>query len=361
MTGPCHPKRTILRSALRCGTATICIAGLLGLGGCEPENPTGNGSGPRSGGGSPPGFIAVVGAARDDPLWPIIEHSARRHHDRAGLYETRYFVPEGNTPQDQLDLLETVCRPDLIGLCIHGLDPERLTPILERQARLGVRIVSILRPVPARLRVGHVGLDDDAIGRTLGEAVLDELPEGGSIMVIHAGSEHAVHERRWRTFRKTVAFRPRLEVFAELDCHDDPIQARRIIRERSARYPRLSAWVTLGDWSLGEAESVADLFGPEMNPEAKLLAFGGTPDHWPLMRQGRCRVIGVDYEELGSKALTFCELALTDREPTDPSQFRLPLRTIKSENLDDYVRDWQRWGGEQATPTSRSAADRVGR
>src|SRR5690606_29281674 len=113
------------------------------------------------------------------------------------------------------------------------------------------------------------------------------------------------------------------------------VEARRVIRERMERYPRLDAWVWLDDWPLRDETDLDALIGPT----CKVVTFGGYPGQWPLLRSGRLPVVvTADFSELGARAVQFCDTAL--REPSRfESRYHAPLRTVWSITLDAFIAD----------------------
>ncbi len=292
-----------------------------------------------------PGFIAFVGAGENDPLWPILKTSAAAYADTAGTVEIRYFSARAQSPQAQLKLLQSLNDPEMRGLCIQIIDPQTVNTLLEQMVARGIPVVSMVQPAAERARSGHVGWDEEAIGIMLADTTVRAVSPG-SIMVLHAGHEHPLYAQRLTAFEKRIALSPEVEIFAGIDCHMDGLEARKIMRDRMERYPRLSAWVALDDWPIRDV-GLSDDFMP---PSCKLITFGGGPAHWPLIRSGRCpAVVTACYNELGPKAVQFCETAI--RGPSMfGSRFHAPLRTVWAANLDDFMRDWTYWStGEYPT------------
>ncbi len=289
--------------------------------------------------GEDKGFIAFVAARDRDPIWPVLKTSAERQAAAFGDMEVRFYEPKGPSPQDQIDLINSLTDPRMRGVCVEITDAEALTPTLTQLYNRGPRIVSMLEPVPERLRVGHAGFDDAQIGEALAEATAVALDGEGSVMLLHAGYVDRTHGSRLIAFERKLKQYPQIALYAKIDSRGDPREARRIIRERSRRFPRLSAWVSLSDWPLRDVV-VADDALPE---GCRLITFGGTPGQWPLIREGVSPVIvGAHYGDLGAKALEFCEAAI--RQPSRfVNRYAAPLRLVQPSNLDDYIRDWTFW------------------
>jgi ABC-type sugar transport system substrate-binding protein len=159
-------------------------------------------------------------------------------------------------------------------------------------------------------------------------------------MILHAGEDHPIYGPRLRAFDMELSQHHSIEVFARLDCHDNPITARQLMRERTARFPRLSAWVCLGDWPTRGLEHEADLGLP---PTCKIFIVGGMPEQWPLVQSGRVPlIVSNDYHEIGWQALQLCEIAIRKRS-SFLQRYLAPLRVIKPDTLDKFMHDWELW------------------
>ena len=286
-----------------------------------------------------PGYIAFVSAGRRDPLWPVLETSAQRYHQTLGTIETRYLTPAGDSSKDQIALLESLTEVALRGVCVQIRDPVALEPTLHKLYERGVRIVSMVQPAPVEWRVGHAGFDEKQVGEMLAEAAADALGEKGTLMVLHAGSEHPVYGERLWAFRDRMKWYPQIEVLAWLDCEGNGRRAREIVRERFARFPRLSAFIAVDDWPFRNVGITEDA----LPTGSRCITVGGYPRHWGLVRNEISpRIVAANYRDLGARALQFCEVAIGD-ESRIANLYHAPLRVIQPMNLDAYIADWTSW------------------
>ncbi len=333
----------------RAGTFTMVRAGLVQawplmgfalLGGCGE-----GGGGPTTQPSAPAprlmqGYIAFVGAGETHPLWPVLRRSAENYSESVGTIEVRYLNPAGRSPQDQINLLRGLTDPAMRGLCVQVEDPLALPGVIDEIEDRGVAIVPMIHPLPGETRAGFAGLNNEEMGTLLADATARVLGGHGSIMLLHAGAEHPVYGPRLSAFDEEIERHRQIEVFARVDCHGDALQARRLIRERSERFPRLSAWVSLGEWATSGLTSEQALGLPA---GCRLITCGGGPEQWPLIRSGRCpAVVVADYHRVGAKALQFGETAIR-RASSFESRYVAPLKVIDAAGLDQHIADWQQW------------------
>lgn len=302
------------------------------------------------------GFIAFVGAGPSDPLWPVIQAGAH-NYDSGSPIEIRRFNPPQDTPQSQIDLLAQLEDPDLRGICVHMSDMDTVSPVLGRLKKHGVMVVTMGAPAPSSLRIPHVGTNDTEIGEALARCTVDALGEkGGTIMILHAGDDHPVYGPRHLAFTEQLRRKSRIIVMGDLNCKGDPATARQIIKERSARYPRLDLWVAMDDWPLADGVPAGEVFG---QGGQRYITFGGFPRHWSLVRDGVCPfIVAAEYGQIAVRAATICNSGI--REPLqDQRDYRVPLRIIDAANLMAYSQDWATWSSAPdavSTPSRPHAA-----
>lgn len=329
--------------------AGICLALMPGPG-CKEETPS------TSQEALPPsdpnaGYVAFVGAGKNDPLTPILKNSAERYARDLGRTQVRFFNPDNRSTAEQIALLEKIKEPRLQGLCVQIIDPLAMRPVLESYALEGITVVSMIEPAPEDLRVAHVGYDEKEIGQKLAEATAIWLNQAGDIMLLTADPEHPVYGPRGEAFLDEMKRYPDIHLLAEIDCHGQARMARKIIRERSERFPRLSAWVALDDWPIRDLPPGEKLF----KPNTRFITFGGTPRLWPLLQDGTCPVlVCANYHEMGARALMSC-LAAISQPNSKRIDYRAPLRLIWPTNLEQHKRDWTLWSKGQYIQPDKSA------
>lgn len=301
------------------------------------------------------GVIAFVGSCERDALWPVLKASAQRYDREMCSYEVRYLCPRNDSPQEQIDLLKALGEQGIRGLCVQ-IDN---LPATERTLRAlydrGVKIVSMVKPAPESIRSAHVGFDETEIGSVMATALVHAVGEQGTVMVLHAGTKDPIYSLRLAGFEAEMDRNRRLQILAEIDCKADGLDARKIISERAARFPRLSAWVSLDDWPLRGI----GLTEKPLPPGSKLITFGAYPSQWPWIRDGTLPiVVAANYQEMGQQALEACEVAARNSTRFKPVYFA-PLRTVHQRNLDAFIADWSIWAQPErnegkAIPTADS-------
>ena len=304
--------------------------------GCDPSNPAGNSTGPRP-------RIAFIGASLDDPLWPALKRGAERSADHLGLVDVDYAAPPIRSSDAQQTLILERIDAGAQGVCVQVVDPTALSPWLATLRTRGIRVVTMMHDVAPPNRVGHAGVDDEAVGRALARAVVETVPERGRVMVLHAGRLDPVYGPRLRAYDASMERFPRVHTQARFDCQADPVRAERIVAERLTRF-RPDAWVAVGPWPLDAMR--ADRI--DLPNGCTVIACGAFPAYWSLLREGRCAaLIGAeDYRTIGQEALTICIAAILN-EQHKTQTYLAPARIIRAADLDTYRQTWP------AVPTSQ--------
>ena len=156
------------------------------LAGCEGK-PKGHTGQPKPAARRGNGAIAFVGAGQRHPLWPVLKASAERYDREMCMLEVQYLCPDGDSPQDQIDLLKSLTDIALRGVCVQLENAPALEPTLRELYNRGILIVSMIKPAPEEIRVGHVGFDESVVGETLADAAAEAIGDQGALMLCSDG------------------------------------------------------------------------------------------------------------------------------------------------------------------------------
>ena len=299
--------------------------GLLVLAvGCDRSGPVG-----RSTAATP--RVVFVGAAADDPLWPAFRAGAQRFADRVGLVSVEFAAPPSRSPEQQCQLILELLQTKLDGICVQVIDAALLAPVLRRVQTRGVRVVTVGKDVPRDARAGYAGLDEQAAGRALALAVGAALPDGGTVMLLHAGRDSPRFGPRLRAYQEAGGAVPGLFSLGSFDCRADPAEAERIVADKLSRF-RLHAIISLGDWPL---EAVTQ-GGLQLPAGCRLIAHGASPRYVSLLEDGRCAaLIGADYTAIGYDAVRICATAILDKTVGNRT-FLADAHTVRADNLAEH-------------------------
>ncbi|MFQ5501619.1 MAG: sugar ABC transporter substrate-binding protein [Phycisphaerae bacterium] len=285
--------------------------------------------------------IAVVGEARDEPTWPMLQSMAAGYQRRDPMVSVRVIAPDTPSPRAQQKLLEGLLDADFHVVCIIPTDPLAIRPAIKGLVKGGRPVVTIGRDVPASHRSVYCGPLEVSMGKTAAAACRLALAgRPRTLMVLHAGEDHEVYRARRLALIHELPFLGDIRVLKEVDCAGNPGNASRLTRIQSKQYPRVGGWVFLEDWALRE-----------IPPADRLLPLGcglvlcnGSPRYFDRVRNGEIQALVVfDYYEAVEKALE----AATRLAEGDQTGF-LPICSVEPEivtgkELKQFERRWRAW------------------
>lgn len=290
------------------------------------------------------GFIAVVGAGQDDPLWPVLRGSALRHQGVIGEIPLRVEAPPMVSSHAQSQLIRKLRGEGMRGLCIQVIDPKAIAPQLKRLANEGTAVVTMMHPVQGPDSPVHCGVDQVLVGRALADSIAETLGGKGTIAVVHANARMDYLRERYDAFRARLERYPRIMVLREFDCGGNAQRAQEMMRRCMKRFPRLNGWVALDNWPLRGLDPQERL----LPSSCKLVTTDPNPQLWDHLSAGTCWVmIAADYDQIAEQAVLQCATALEGRIPRWRTFFAEP-RPIRAADLFAYKTEWMHWCARQA-------------
>jgi ABC-type sugar transport system substrate-binding protein len=342
--------RHALLVCFACFTFTFCA---MFLAGCEKPKTA---DGART--GSARAAIAVVGAGRDDPLWPVIKGTAEAV--RADLVGRELIVdaPEIVSFNAQSRLIRRLYEEGVSALCVQVVDPAASRDLLEGLREHGVIVVTMVRTVDSVIPFEHCGWDERAFAERMVDQLIERLPKGGHLVLL--ASPELVSRRdgadvgmvdsrrdgmvqRYRALKHALRSFGTLRVLKEYPC-DSGDSALRAMKRSVEELPTIAAWVSLENWPLRvEPEETTSLFAGDR--QRFLLA---TDPMMSVCREfGGVRpvvTVGPEYGEIVPAAVHTAQTLLL-RGGSFRSPGTIHLRVVTNLDFDSYKRDWARWCG----------------
>jgi ABC-type sugar transport system substrate-binding protein len=205
--------------------------------------------------------------------------------------------------------------------------------------RRGVVVVTMFQPVGTKEPVYHVGLDHEAIGTAIADAMASRLTEKATIALLCADSVSESSAKRRAAFHKRIRAFPHIRILLEFDCGGDPAKARRVVRDTMLRYPRLSGWVAMDNWLFRQAWGNDQL----LSRDCPIVAVDPVPFVWPAYAEGSVHaMIASNYNEIAERAFHAC-VAEVLGGPHRPVSVTASIVTVWGSNLDKFQADWHRW------------------
>ncbi len=287
--------------------------------------------------------MALVGAAQDDPLWPVLRNGALRAQRDFGGVMIETFAPSSPSATAQSELLRSLRDRDFLAVCVQVAEPEAVRAALEDVRSAGVFVVTLMRPVPSSQPFHHCGPDEAQIGRALADTLLESIGHAGTIAVLTGDGSL---DPRARVFRDRIREYADVHVLRECSDKGEPEQVWAATQEFCSRYPRLTALAMVSERLL---EDPTPWSAPLVPDSCKVFGVGPLPDRWPLLADRRCQaLVGADYGEIGYKAIQWC-IVVARKGGLPPQAYAVPVRVVWCSGLEAWKAQWTRWT-EPITP-----------
>jgi ABC-type sugar transport system substrate-binding protein len=300
--------------------------------------------------------IALIGMGKDHLSWAVLQMTGRQVAGHNGRLTIDVLAPDHAAPAAQKELLESIPLDRYDAICIHPIDPESIVSAMDRLTTRGIPIIAIGRDTSATTRSGFSGPLESDMGRIAAEAC-EILIKGksNSIILLHGGTDNLFYRARYDSFKTALAHVSGINLLKEVDCHGNRMDALRLVKAESRKYPRTAGWVLLGDWPFrGLAE------------EDRLLPIGcgivlceSDPTYFERLRDGRIEgLIGYDYREAVLQAIY---AAIRTCEDTNrrgfTSEISVTPEIITRKTLPLWEARWRSWcaGNASSEPTSRGS------
>ncbi|WP_461031314.1 substrate-binding domain-containing protein [Streptomyces mayteni] len=171
--------------------------------------PGGSDNGERSSGDGPVS-IGFSQATQQSPFYVQLREGAEAAAEDAGA--DLYFADAGGDVTKQNNDIQDLITRGVDVLLVNPVDPQGAQPGLAAARAAGIEVVTLDRPVPEGA-ASHVGRDNVAMGRLVGERVAAELgDDGGKVVEIRGDAGGAVARDRSAGFHEAVEAAGNIEI-----------------------------------------------------------------------------------------------------------------------------------------------------
>ncbi|HSV18357.1 MAG TPA: LacI family DNA-binding transcriptional regulator [Casimicrobiaceae bacterium] len=174
------------------------------------------------------------------------------------------------------------------GIAFMGLEDPLVREAVETLADRGVPVVTLISDLSHSRRIGYVGLDNRAAGRTAGHLIGRFIgPRSGKVAMIAGSLSYRGHEEREMGFLHIMReMFPELEVVGVREGRDDAEQNYRLARNLLDQHPGLIGLYNIGGASDGIGRALKEagrghkvvFVGHGLTPDTRALLIDGTMD-----------------------------------------------------------------------------------
>lgn len=292
--------------------------------------------------------IVLVGEAKDSPTWPILTSAAARFESLYPFVKVQTMATQSGSPREQQLLLEGLLQDNVHAIGVMPIDSMAIRSAIDQLVNNGRPVVTIGRDVPTSDRAVFCGPAESEIGRSAAAACgLALVGRSQTAMVLHAGTDHEVFRGRYFAFKEELPIHGNIRLLGEVDCQGSPLEAVRLIRQRTRLYPRVGCWVFLEDWALQHLRA-----GRRLLPlGCAMVLCNGSPKYFERVRKGEIRaLVTFDLYRAVQDALQTASILAEGTTSQMTKIIATPTEIITDKELDGYARRWEAWQQGRPSP-----------
>lgn len=295
-----------------------------------------------------PTRILFVGEGKDVASWRVIEATAKAFAESHSHVSVDAVAPSVSSPAGQQEILRNLADKDIDAICIFPTQPDALVTIVSEIANSGIPIVVVGRDVIGSRRSAYCGPSESELGEATVTAcgmVLEKRSK--TLMLLHASKADERQGFRYRGFQHELPMAGGVHVVREVDCGGDPVEAVRLAKSESRKYPRIGCWALLDDWPLRSLPPHERLFGLGIT----MVVCDADPSLWPRMEDGQIQaMVGYDLREAIRAGLS---IALRLTMPDDRrfvTDVHIKAEVFTEANMAQLKARWALWEQGERSP-----------
>jgi len=251
------------------------------------------------------------------------------------IKEVYYTESEGNAAKQVANLQDLIAR-DVDVIIVTPVSPSAVVPVIKKALSKGIVVILAGSESATKDYTAYVNADDFEFGRIGAQWLVDKLGGKGNIVAVSGMAGISTAERRWEGAMSVFKNYPEISILAHEYADWAYDKAKMVAQNLIATYPQID-----GVWSGGGAMTMAfmEVF---LSAGRKLVPMTGEDNNGFLKMWKLYQPLGFDSIAcskptwLSAKALEVA-LEILQGKPV-PKDNIIPVPTITSENLDDFVR-----------------------
>jgi ribose transport system substrate-binding protein len=167
----------------------------------------------------PEEYVMVSNVAAH-PYWLDAQYGGRDAAAELGVTWTYVGPADFNTPE-QVTTLEQIIARNPAGIIVAALEPDALTPAIDRAVEAGIPVVTVDTDAPNSKRMTYLGTDNYQAGRVLGDRIGVVLNGEGEVGIATVPGQFNLEERIRGLNDVLAAKYPNIQVVATVDDKND--------------------------------------------------------------------------------------------------------------------------------------------
>jgi len=240
---------------------------------------------------------------------------------------------EGSDEKQINDISDLLAGGECDLLIVSPMTTAALTPIVE-QACEQLPVIVFDRGVNTDCPVTFISpIGGYAYGAAAARHVVEQLPDGGTVLALRISPGVDVLETRWAAAEQIFKQAENIEVIGVEFTGDDRATARSIVEDYLERYGEIDAiWMDAGATSLAVIEAFED-----MGLEVPIITGEDQQDFLVKWQEEGLNAIGPTYPTFQWRTAIEAAVMVLSGEPIPGPEWKLPQPTITNDNLAQYV------------------------
>jgi ribose transport system substrate-binding protein len=195
--------------------------------------------------------FAIVPKAMNNPYFDLSRDGCIAEAKKLGNVECIYKGPVEHEPASQVQIIQDLISQKVDGLAISVSDASAAVRVIKAARDAGIPVITFDADAPTSVRQAHVGTDNRAMGRALGEELLRLRPDGGKYAMVSGGTAAANLKERVEGVRDALKGSKWTEVSGSPTyCNDDLALAVQQMEDLKTANPDLGAIIPVGGWPM---------------------------------------------------------------------------------------------------------------
>jgi ribose transport system substrate-binding protein len=281
--------------------------------------------------------FAVVPKALDLPVFSYAKIGAEREARILGNIEILWVAPDTADPEQQKAVLESLIAQGVDGIAISCTNAEVLSPSIDKAVAAGIPVITWDSDAPESARHAYYGADDFAAGQRLAQAAVEALDGKATVALMTSVGSHNL-QRRLDGVLDVLGQHKRIRVVETFDVQEDMVRAQETIATATARYPSLSAWISVGAWPIMTRGALK----PVDSSRTLVFSFDTIPPGPELLKAGKVHtLVGQKYFGWGSESVRLLSEIHAGRMPAQ-RVIDSGVEVVTRENVDEFLTRWHR-------------------
>lgn len=281
--------------------------------------------------------FAIVPKAMNNPYFDLSRDGCNERAKELGNIECVYIGPVEHEPATQVQIINDLISQGVDGIAVAVSDANAATKVIQNALDAGIPIITFDADAADSARQAHVGTDNRAFGRQLGEELKKIRPEGGTYGMISGGPAATNLADRVEGVREALAGSNWTEIEGSpLFSNDDLALSVQQMQDMVTANPDINAIIPVGGWPMFVPEAYKSFVDSQKaridSGDFVLVVADTLPVQIQLLNEGYANaLVGQQPYEMGRIAMDLL-LALSKDEAVEEITYA-DLEIVTPENV----------------------------